>query len=67
MLPKGVSLLGLTPAAQSTLVGVYRHAIATVFTTGVCVMAFAIFAIFFLPELPLVQRPIRKRDVADAP
>jgi EmrB/QacA subfamily drug resistance transporter len=66
MLPKGASLLGLTPADQASLVEIYRHAIATVFTTGVCVMAFAILAIIFLPELPLVPRPIPRRDRTDA-
>jgi MFS family permease len=66
LLPNGASLQGLAPAAQASLVGIYCHAIATVFTTGVCVMTFAILAIVFLPELPLVKRPIRSREAADA-
>jgi len=43
----------LSPEAHAALLGVYRHAIAMVFTTGVCIMAVALLAILFLPELPL--------------
>lgn len=43
----------LSPAAREALVAVYRHAIATVFSTGVCIVAVALVTIFFLPELPL--------------
>jgi EmrB/QacA subfamily drug resistance transporter len=47
------ALAGLPPAAHAALLAVYRHAIATVFVTGVCTIAIALIALFFLPELPL--------------
>ena len=34
---------------------VYRHAIALTFAAGVCVVAMALAAVLFLPELPLRQ------------
>lgn len=40
-------------AADAALVAIYRHAIAVVFSTGVCILALALVAILFLPELPL--------------
>ena len=40
-------------AAQAALTPLYRHAIAVVFTSGVYVVAAALVAILFLPELPL--------------
>jgi hypothetical protein len=41
------------PQAHAALIAVYRHAIAMVFTTGACIIALALVAILFLPELPL--------------
>ena len=59
----GADVAGLKPGevpqgaasaeAHAALVDIYRHAIAIVFTAGVSVVALALIAIFFLPELPL--------------
>jgi hypothetical protein len=38
---------------QATAIPVYRHAIATTFTVGACIIAVALVAVLFLPELPL--------------
>jgi len=43
----------LSPEAHDALLGVYRHAIATTFTIGACIVVIALIAILFLPELPL--------------
>ncbi len=48
--PRDLTALG---AADATVVALYRHAIALVFTSGVSVVALALLAILFLPELPL--------------
>ena len=45
--------LAAAARANAALVELYRHAIALVFTTGVSIVALALLAIFFLPELPL--------------
>ncbi|MGL4290593.1 MAG: MDR family MFS transporter [Phreatobacter sp.] len=42
-----------SPEAQATLTALYRHAIATTFATGACIVAVALVVILFLPELPL--------------
>jgi EmrB/QacA subfamily drug resistance transporter len=47
------AITGLPAAAHAALVAVYRHAIATVFVTGVCTIGIALIALLFLPELPL--------------
>lgn len=47
---------GMPPAAapaDPALIEVYRHAIATVFATGAGIVALALLAVMFLPELPL--------------
>ncbi|MEW6643830.1 MAG: MDR family MFS transporter [Pseudomonadota bacterium] len=46
-------ITALTAEAHSALLDVYRHAIATTFTIGVCIVLAALIAILFLPELPL--------------
>jgi EmrB/QacA subfamily drug resistance transporter len=43
----------LARPAHDLMVAVYRHAIATVFLAGVSVMALALAALLFLPEIPL--------------
>jgi len=50
-LPMATHMLSKAPTA---LIAVYRHAIASIFTTGVGIMGMALILIFFLPELPLV-------------
>jgi len=55
-LAQGSPLSSSAPAARSAVMAIYRHAIATVFTTGVCVVALALLAILFLPEQPLLPR-----------
>jgi MFS family permease len=47
------AITGLPPEAHAVLLAVYRHAIATVFVTGVCTIGIALIALLFLPELPL--------------
>jgi EmrB/QacA subfamily drug resistance transporter len=47
------SVIGLSAEAHAILVPIYRHAIATVFTTGVCIVGIGLIALLFLPELPL--------------
>jgi EmrB/QacA subfamily drug resistance transporter len=42
-----------SPEAQAAVIPIYRHAIATTFTVGACIVAIALVAILFLPELPL--------------
>jgi MFS family permease len=49
--PDGLTSAPLSPEAQAALVEVYRHGIAIVFTTGVCIVGLAL--IFLMPELPL--------------
>jgi EmrB/QacA subfamily drug resistance transporter len=43
----------LSPETHAAVIAIYRHAIATTFTTGACIVAVALVAIFFLPEVPL--------------
>lgn len=50
-LPSGAA--ALSPQAHAALIEVYRHAIGTVFITGACIIAIALTAVIFLPELPL--------------
>ena len=47
------AVAALSPEAHVAVIATYRHAIATVFTTGVCVVALALIVILFLPEVPL--------------
>jgi EmrB/QacA subfamily drug resistance transporter len=47
------SITGLPPEVHAAVLAVYRHAIATVFVTGACIIAIAFIALLFLPELPL--------------
>jgi EmrB/QacA subfamily drug resistance transporter len=51
--PGDLSHSGVSAEAHAAMIEVYRHAIAIVFTTGVCIVALALVTIFFLPELPL--------------
>jgi EmrB/QacA subfamily drug resistance transporter len=44
----------LSGPAHDFMIAVYRHAISTVFFAGVCVVALALAALFFLPEIPLM-------------
>jgi EmrB/QacA subfamily drug resistance transporter len=46
-------LTRLAPELQTTVVGVYRHAIATTFGAGAAIVALALIAVLFLPEMPL--------------
>jgi EmrB/QacA subfamily drug resistance transporter len=55
------SVAALPPEAQAAAIAVYRQAIALTFMTGVCIVAAALIALFFLPELPLTgHRPLRE-------
>jgi EmrB/QacA subfamily drug resistance transporter len=47
------SIAALPPEAHAAVLAVYRHAIATVFVTGVCIIGIALIVLLFLPELPL--------------
>jgi hypothetical protein len=49
--------------AQAAAIPIYRHAIATTFTVGACIVAIALVAVLFLPELPLRAH----RGAADRP
>ena len=51
--PDGLTSAPLSPEVQVALVEVYRHGIAIVFTTGVCIVGLALVLIFLMPELPL--------------
>jgi len=51
-----------SPEQRHTLMEAYRHAIATTFLTGASVAALAFFIVLFLPE-----RPLRTRELKDAP
>jgi hypothetical protein len=51
------AIAALPPAAQTAAIAVYRDAIAITFTAGVCIVAAALVALLFLPELPLTGRP----------
>jgi EmrB/QacA subfamily drug resistance transporter len=51
--PDGLPSATLSPEAHAALVEVYRHGIAIVFTTGVCIVGLALVMIFLMPELPL--------------
>ena len=51
--PGGAPQGAASAEAHAALVEIYRHAIAIVFTTGVCILALALAAIFLLPEIPL--------------
>ncbi|MDR6291706.1 MULTISPECIES: MDR family MFS transporter [Inquilinus] len=46
-------LAALPPEAHAAAVAVYRHAIAGTFAAGAAIVALALAAILFLPELPL--------------
>jgi EmrB/QacA subfamily drug resistance transporter len=55
----GAQAIGaLPPQAQVAAIAVYRQAIAVTFGTGVCIVAVALVALLFLPELPLLGREI---------
>lgn len=62
------AITALPPQAQAAAIAVYRHAIAITFGAGVCIVAAALIALLFLPELPLVGRqpPAAKRAGASA-
>ena len=49
----GIEPSSWSPQAKAIALAVYRHAIATTFICGACIMAVALMVIFFLPELPL--------------
>jgi EmrB/QacA subfamily drug resistance transporter len=49
----GIEPSSWSPQAKAAALAVYRHAIATTFITGACVMVVALIVILFLPELPL--------------
>jgi EmrB/QacA subfamily drug resistance transporter len=49
----GIEPSSWSPQAKTIALAVYRHAIATTFICGVCIMAVALVVILFLPELPL--------------
>jgi hypothetical protein len=51
--PDGLPGATLSPGAHAALIEVYRHGIAIVFTTGVCIVGLALIMIFLMPELPL--------------
>ncbi|HEX8048525.1 MDR family MFS transporter [Rhizobium sp.] len=42
-----------SPDAHAAAIALYRHAIAMTFTTGTVIVALALIALLFLPELPL--------------
>ncbi|WP_267220767.1 MDR family MFS transporter [Dyella silvae] len=46
----------LTHHVQAATVALYRHAIASTFTAGTCVVALALLVILLLPEIPLRDR-----------
>jgi EmrB/QacA subfamily drug resistance transporter len=48
-----LSIAELPPEAHAAVLAIYRHAIATVFVTGVCIIGIAFVVLLFLPELPL--------------
>jgi EmrB/QacA subfamily drug resistance transporter len=50
------TLTRLSPAMQDEVIGLYRHAIAMTFITGVSIVAAALVVLLFLPELPLEGR-----------
>jgi hypothetical protein len=50
------AVAALPPEAQAAAIAVYRHAIALTFGAGVCIVAVALVALLFLPELPLIGR-----------
>lgn len=60
------SITALPPQAHAALLAVYRHAIATVFVTGAGIIAIALIALLFLPELPL-RADHRSADPVTAP
>ena len=43
----------LSPQVQAAAVMVYRHAIASTFVVGTCIVACAFLVILLLPEIPL--------------
>jgi EmrB/QacA subfamily drug resistance transporter len=43
----------LASQAQAAAIPIYRHAIATTFSVGACIVAIALVVVLFLPELPL--------------
>jgi EmrB/QacA subfamily drug resistance transporter len=49
----GVPDSALAHHAQAATVALYRHAIASTFTAGTCVVALALLVILLLPEIPL--------------
>ncbi|MFZ6647443.1 MDR family MFS transporter [Undibacterium sp. TJN25] len=51
------SIAALGPQAQAHAISVYRHAIAINFTAGVVIVAVALVALLFLPEIPLAGHP----------
>lgn len=60
-------LVGLSAEAHAALLPVYRHAIATAFASGACIIAAALIVLFFLPELPLERHhaPARTQAARD--
>lgn len=52
----GVPDGALTHHVQAATVALYRHAIASTFTAGTCVVALALLVILLLPEIPLRDR-----------
>jgi EmrB/QacA subfamily drug resistance transporter len=56
--------LRAAPAAAPSI-AVYRHAIALTFLSGVCIVAIALVALLFLPELPLRRRNDSGTPTAD--
>ena len=50
----GMKQLATTsPEAHAAAIALYRHAIAMTFATGTAIVALALIALLFLPELPL--------------
>jgi Na+/melibiose symporter-like transporter len=50
----GIKQLAATsPEAHAAAIALYRHAIAMTFATGTAIVALALIALLFLPELPL--------------
>ena len=61
----GIEPSSWSPQAKAAALAVYRHAIATTFITGACVMVVALIVILFLPELPLrtqVNHPMARTE-----
>jgi hypothetical protein len=42
-----------SPEAHAAAIALYRHAIAMTFATGTVIVALALIALLFLPEIPL--------------